>query len=166
MTGDAWRLMTTDDLPTVSRIAGAVHMDYPEDDAVFAERLALFPQGCRIAETEGRAAGYALFHPGVAGRPPKLNTLLGALPPQADCLYLHDVALLPAARGYGFGLGVLDIADAVARRLGLSLLALTATPQAAAFWLSRGFLETSADNGVLAGYGPGMRYMTRFVQRV
>jgi GNAT superfamily N-acetyltransferase len=163
---EGWRLMTADDPATVSKIAAEVHVDYPEDDAVFAERLALFAEGCRIAELNDRAVGYALFHPGVLGRPPRLNTLLGELPPQADCLYLHDVALLPAARGHGFGLELLNIADDVARRRGLPLLALTATPQAAAFWLNRGFRKTAAEQEVLACYGPDMRYMTRSVQRV
>jgi GNAT superfamily N-acetyltransferase len=163
---EGWRLMTADDPATVSKIAAEVHVDYPEDDAVFAERFTLFAEGCRIAELKGRTVGYALFHPGVLGRPPKLNTLLGELPPRADCLYLHDVALLPAARGHGFGLELLDIADDVACRRGLPLLALTATPQAAAFWFNRGFQETAAEKGVLAGYGPDMRYMTRSVRRV
>lgn len=165
---DGWRMMTAADLPTVSAVAAVVHEDYPEDDAVFAERLALFPTGCRIAMRDGAPVGYALFHPGVVGRPPPLNRLLGQLPAAADCLYIHDVALLPASRGMGLGRGLTDLAAATAREMGLPLLALAATPLAADFWRALGFAEgagSASAAAALAAYGGGMRYMVRAVAR-
>lgn len=161
-----WRAMTAADLPAVSVIAAAVHEDYPEDDAVFAERLALFPAGCRIALRDGAAVGYAVTHPGVVGAPPPLNSLLGALPARPDCYYIHDVALTPAARGLGLGRALTDLAEALARQLGLPLLALAATPLAAAYWLSLGFAEGAGGEraaAALAAYGGGMRYLVRSV---
>lgn len=158
--------MTTADLPTVSVIAAAVHEDYPEDDAVFAERLALFPAGCRIALRDGAAVGYAITHPGVVGAPPPLNRLLGGLPPRPDCYYIHDVALTKAARGLGLGRMLTDEAEALARELGLPLLALAATPLAADYWLKLGFAEGMGSEraaAALAAYGGGMRYLVRSV---
>lgn len=158
--------MTVADLPAVSTIAAIVHEDYPEDDAVFAERLALFPAGCRIALCDGLAVGYAVTHPGVVGAPPPLNSLLGGLPPQPDCYYIHDVALTPAARGLGLGRALTDHAETLARQRGLPLLALAATPLAAAYWLSLGFAEGedgACAAAALAAYGGGMRYLVRAV---
>lgn len=161
---DGWRAATPEDLPAVGRVAAAVHPDYPEDDAVFAERLALFPDGCRVAVRAGRIVGYAFFHPGVVGSPPPLNTLLGALPAAADCLYIHDVALTADARGAGLGAALLEIAAAVAAARGLPTLALTATPAAAGYWRGAGFADRSAASEALAAYGDGMAYMVRAVR--
>lgn len=161
---NGWREMTAADLPTVSAIAAVVHDDYPEDDAVFAERLALFPAGCRMALRDGVCVGYALVHPGVVGAPPPLNSLLGGLPAAPDCLYIHDVALTRDARGLGLGRRLTDLAQALARDLGLPLLALAATPLAADFWLGLGFAEGAGSDraaAALAAYGGGMRYLVR-----
>lgn len=161
-----WRAMTAADLPAVGAIAAAVHEDYPEDDAVFAERLALFPAGCRIALRDGAAVGYAVTHPGVVGAPPPLNSLLGALPSRPDCYYIHDVALTKAARGLGLGQALTDEAESLARALGLPLLALAATPLAADYWLKLGFAEGAGSDraaAALAAYGGGMRYLVRAV---
>lgn len=166
MTAPAWRPMTAADLPEVSRIAAVVHPDYPESDAVFAERLALFPPGCRILAGEGACLGYAVLHPARLRQPPVLDTLLGALPADADCLYLHDVALLPEARGSGAGARIAEVADRIAADEGLRTLALTATPPARAYWLARGFTPVEDDAALaakLTAYGPGMTYMTRTV---
>lgn len=158
-----WRPMDVGDVPAVERIAAMVHADYPEATAVFAERLSLFPAGCRIAASAGEVLGYAIMHPGLLGEPPPLDTLLGGLPPCADCLYMHDVALVPAARGTGLGEAAVVIARAVAVAAGLPVLALTATPPAHGYWRRLGFADWPADPALearLAIYGPGMTYMT------
>lgn len=165
MTGltEGWRGMTQADLPVVGAVAAVVHPDYPEDDAVFAERLALFPDGCRIALRSGAAVGYAFFHPGVVGAPPPLNSMLINLPASANCLYIHDVALLPAARGAGLGAALLNVAQTVAAARRLPVLALTATPAAAEYWRRQGFADSPAAQAALAAYGDGMAYMLRAV---
>ncbi|AWJ85010.1 GNAT family N-acetyltransferase [Azospirillum sp. TSH58] len=164
-----WRAMEATDLDRVMAIAEIVHPDYPEDRAVFAERLALYPEGCAMAEIDGAVAdgdciGYIVMHPGRLGVPPPLDSPLGALPEGADCLYLHDVALLPAARGLGLGVAALERMDALAARQGFRWLALTSTPGARAFWDAQGFLPHDGGAGLaakLASYGGGMTYMTK-----
>lgn len=164
-----WRLMTEADLDAVLAIAAVVHPDYPEERSVFAERLALFPAGCLIAERDGRPVGYAVLHPGRVGWPPPLDTPLGSLPADADCLYLHDVALLPETRGLGLGLSALHEAHAIAARAGFATLALTSTPPARGFWDRAGFTPYrgggEALQAKLASYGGGMTYMTAPVTR-
>lgn len=164
-----WRPMEAADLERVMAIAEVVHPDYPEDRAVFAERLALYPDGCAMAEasgaeSDGACIGYIVMHPGRLGAPPPLDAALGALPDAPDCLYLHDVALLPAARGLGLGAAALERMNALAARQGFRWLALTSTPGARAFWDAQGFLPHDGGPGLaakLASYGGGMTYMTK-----
>jgi GNAT superfamily N-acetyltransferase len=155
--------MTADDLPVIERIAEIVHPDYPESGEVPAERLALFPAGCLIAESaEGTVLGYAVSHPGLLGRPPALDSLLGRISPDADCLYLHDVALLPGARGLGFGESLVDLLRALGSRSGVRVLALTAVNRSTPYWRRRGFSDYSGDRMLaakLASYGGDAVYM-------
>lgn len=169
-----WRAMEETDLDAVLGVADRVHPDYPEDRAVFAERLRLFPAGCRVAEREGCTLGYGVMHPGLLGVPPPLDAPLGALPAAADCLYLHDIALLPETRGLGLGAALLDYAHALAARVGLGRLALTSTPGARRYWQRVDFAPYedagygdagSALAAKLASYGGGMTYMTAPVRR-
>jgi GNAT superfamily N-acetyltransferase len=160
MAGPAWRAMRAGDLPDVERISAIVHPGYPERDEVPAERLRLFPEGCLIARPAWAPVGYAIAHPGVLGRPPPLDTLLGALPRDADCLYVHDVALLPEMRGQGLGEAAVAALMDVARRTNLGLLALTAVNNSTAFWARQGFVIAPVAKS-LASYGADAVYMAR-----
>ena len=162
----AWRPMTAEDLPVVSRIGGTVHPAYPESDAVFEERFRLFPQGCRVVEgPNGTLIGYAVAHPGLLFEPPALDTLLERLPADSDCLYVHDVALLPAARGAGLGRAVVADLSALARLIGAYCLALTAVNNSAVWWQRRGFLRLQPEPATLAGklrsYGADAAYLVK-----
>lgn len=160
MAAPAWRPMHAGDLPDVERISAIVHPRYPEREEVPAERLRLFPAGCLIATRDGVAIGYAIAHPGVLGHPPALDTLLGALPADADCLYVHDVALLPDARGLRLGAAATEYLANVARDHGLRCLALTAVNNSTDFWSRQGFSAEQIDKS-LASYGEDAAYMVR-----
>ena len=152
--------MHAGDLPDVERISALVHPGYPEREAVPAERLRLFADGCLIATVDGTTVGYAVSHPGVIGQPPALDTLLGALPLHADCLYIHDVALRPEARGLGLGEAVVSELVDVARHWGFACLTLTAVNNSTAFWSRQGFsIERTVKS--LASYGDDAAYMVR-----
>lgn len=159
-----WRAMTAADLDRILAIADIVHPAYPEERGVFEERLALYPAGCRVAERGGEVIGYGVMHPGRLGVPPPLDTPLGDLPADADCLYLHDIALLPESRGTGLGAAVLNYAHGLAAREGWRWLALTSTPAARSYWDRVGFMPYAkggtALEAKLASYGGGMSYMT------
>lgn len=152
--------MRAEDLPDVERISAIVHPNYPERDEVPVERLRLFPAGCLIASVQGATVGYTVSHPGVVGRPPALDTLLGTLPTDADCLYIHDVALLPEARGLRLGEAVIAILADVARNHGFRRLALTAVNNSTAFWSRQGFSVEPPEKS-LASYGGDAVYMVR-----
>jgi ribosomal protein S18 acetylase RimI-like enzyme len=155
----AWRPLAEADLPALARIAARVHPDFPEDDAVFAERLALAPDWCFALSNGKSLYGYVLGHPW-HGPPPKLNTLLGALPDRATLGYIHDLALLPEARGGGHGRLVLNRLISQAKSRGLGAMALVAVSGSAPFWQRQGF-QVATPPGPLTGYGPDARYMLR-----
>lgn len=154
--------MRAGDLPGVERISATVHPNYPEREEVPAERLRLFPAGCLIATLGDVIAGYAVAHPGLIGAPPPLDILLGALPTHPDCLYVHDVALLPDARGLRLGEAATAVLVDVARRHNLTRLALTAVNNSTEFWARQGFTVAPTVKS-LGSYGDDAAYMVRYL---
>lgn len=157
----AWRAMRAEDLDRVLDLAAVIHPAYPEARAVFAERLALHPRGCLILEEEGSPCGYALTHPWRYGRPPALDTLLAALPEHPDTYYLHDIALLPGARGRGHAGQLLARLIAHAGELGLANLSLVAVNASRPVWERCGFSAPDMALPALASYGGTAVFMTR-----
>lgn len=152
-----WRPMRAGDLAEVSAISDAVHGAYTEPMAVYAERLDLYPDGCRVFEQDGAVAGYLITHPWHRDQPPKLGALLGDIPGDADTYYLHDIALLPAARGTGAGKAALDFVMDRARALGFADIALMAIGGADRFWAAQGFVHVP--HAVDPSYGAGAHRM-------
>lgn len=139
-----WRPMTTFDLPAVQAIAAAVHPDFPEDDSVFAERQRLYPDGTRLFELDGAPAGYVLSHPWRFRALPELNALLGTIPEDADTFYLHDLALLPKARGTGAAAMIVGEMLRHARGAGFATMSLVAVNGSLPFWHKHGFRAVKA----------------------
>src|SRR5690606_34573066 len=98
-----WRSMHAADVAAVVAISDAVHGRFTEPAAVYRERLALYPRGCFVLERGGAIVGYLVSHPWTRGTSPELGRPIGAIPRHADIYYLHDIALLPPARGTGAG---------------------------------------------------------------
>ena len=155
--------MAQSDLPAVCAMAAAVHRDFPEEAAIFAERLALAPDGCFILRREEVAWGYLLSHPWRLRQPPPLNSLLHALPDKADTLYIHDLALLPQARGQGAASSIISKLEDLARLRQVSSMSLIAVSGSSPFWSRHGFAAWSAPEmaGKLGSYSAGAVYMER-----
>lgn len=160
-TGLIWRAMTIDDLAAVDAIAARVHPAYPEDRMVFAERLRLHPEGCWVLAPGAEIAGYVISHPWHLGEPPALNVLVGRLPAPASTYYIHDLALLPAARGSGAAGRIVAQLVGHARQLGLRSLSLIAVGGSTAFWMKQGFAVASATGagGCTGSYGDDAKRM-------
>ena len=158
-----WRALTSLDLPSLEAIAARVHPAFPEDGAVFAERLRLYPDGARLLELNGAPAGYVLSHPWRFGQLPALNALLGAMPADADTYYLHDLALLPAARGTGAAAMIVGDMLRHARAVGLPSVSLVAVNGSLPFWYKHGFRAVQAPElaDKLASYDAAARLMVR-----
>jgi ribosomal protein S18 acetylase RimI-like enzyme len=154
-----WRAMTAADLDGVVAVAAIAFPDHPESRACFAERLALAPDSCWVLADGRHIAGYLIAYPWPLGEIPPLDTLLGGLPEAPGAWYLHDLALLPEARGRGHaaqGLALLFThTDAP--------IALVSVNDSAAFWAAHGFVTQASAK--LSSYGPHARYMVRSVMK-
>lgn len=165
-----WRAMQEKDLPAVQAIAEVVHPDYPESPEVFAERLSLFADGCRVAvDVQDVVQGYSITHPATLGQPPALDSLLHQLPSQADCLYLHDVALTAATRQFGLGAQLVALIRQHAQAMQIAHAALVAVNNSGDYWRRRGFsawayADASLQNKI-ASYDAAAQYMVLEVAR-
>ena len=164
---ESWRPMAGDDLAAVVALAARVHRDYPEEAAIFAEKLALFPRGCFVlGGAAGEIGGYGIAHPWRQGPPPALNTRLERLPAAADTFFIHDVALAPEQRGRGAAGLLLPRLVVLARRLHLDRCALVAVSGSPPFWRRMGFAASPdpvLQAEVRAHYGAEAVHMTQSI---
>lgn len=159
-----WRAMEEDDLDGVLALAERCHPGLPEDRAVFAERLDLFPDGCLVLAGRCGIEGYAVSHPIRAFEPPALGALLGAIPADADQFYIHDVAVAPARRGGGIAAAA--IACLLARAAGYPTAGLVSVYGTSAFWSRFGFRRAEGVDMAekLRPYGQDAVYMVRVAE--
>ncbi|RXH25060.1 MULTISPECIES: GNAT family N-acetyltransferase [Bradyrhizobium] len=156
-----WRPAHASDLPAISAIAARLHPDLPERPEVFMEKMQLYPPGCRVLVAEDAIAGYGLAHPWKLHRIPPLDGFLERLPENAECLYVHDVAVLPDRRGgvaRDYVAGIAELAPAS----GIATLALVSVYATRPLWEHLGFRAVTADGDLrakLACYGEGATYM-------
>lgn len=160
-----WRSMTGDDLDRVARIATIGFPNHFEGRAMFANRLALKPAGCYVLETPGGLEGYLIAYPWRTDSAPVLNTLIEAIPAEAEVIYLHDLVLTPAVRGQGWSKPAVAAVVDLAKAGGWATVALVAVNDAVDFWRGHGFevRQTPEMAAKLASYGSDARYMTRAV---
>ncbi|WP_183240791.1 GNAT family N-acetyltransferase [Bradyrhizobium sp. cir1] len=158
-----WRPARASDLPAISAIAAAIHPDLPERPEVFAEKMRLYPDGCRALIADDETVGYGLAHPWRQHRIPLLDGFLELIPNDADCIYVHDVAVLPDCRG-GVARAYIATIEELARASGIAALALVSVYATRPLWERFGFRPVPADaqfRAKLASYGDGATYMLR-----
>jgi GNAT superfamily N-acetyltransferase len=160
-----WRQARDADIEAISRIADKIHPQLPESPAAFAEKLQLFPQGCFVLAPHGDVAGYGISYPWMLDHIPSLSTLLRALPVWPNCLFVHDVAIVPEARGHGFAGLLMEILTHAAREHHLPCLALVSVYGSDILWSRYGFTVQPGTRVLekLRSYGPTARYMTATV---
>ncbi len=154
--------MRPQDIPAVFALSRRVHADYPEREAVLAEKLALFPAGCFILEMDGPVAGYCFSHPWTDA-PPRLDAFLGTLPAAPSRYFIHDVTLDESVRGCGHVAALMPVLAGAARDCGVPHMMLVAVNGAEGFWIRYGFhaIDDARQSGVRAKYGPRARLMER-----
>ena len=160
----AWREMSLSDIDSLTRVATEIHPDLPESDQIFAERVKLFPEGC-LALVEGESvelSGYVISHPIRRRQPPALDSFLTEIASDADQYYIHDLAILPRARGRGLAQECIEKIFAIAKRYPTtSLVSVYGT---ASFWGRYGFVQVEIDKGLekkLLAYGDDVMYLER-----
>ena len=157
------RPMEQEDLPKVLEIQSACYTEVAPESltSIDAKRTAT-PNTCLIAEVDGDVVGYLIALPWRFASPPELDASACTLPANPDCLYLHDLAVAPVARGFGVGKSLVAAFFAALRDLGLARASLIAVQSSAPYWEGIGFRPAALTEPLkekLASYGPKARYM-------
>lgn len=133
------RQMQAADLPAVVKLQDRCYSAELFEPADLVKRRYLaFPQSCWVAIYQDKLWGYLFCYPSLIG---KVNPLAEDFTEvtQADCLYLHDMAVSSDARGQGVAQQLLAAAEQQAQQLSLSALTLVAVQNSASYWQQRGF---------------------------
>ncbi len=160
--------MQARDIPAVMSIqeesyAPEVH----EEEAVVRSRLAACPQQAWVAEDAQGVCAYLFAYPSRLGQ---VTPLDGDFQPhaQADCLYLHDLAVASRAAGRGIGPALVQHKLQRAGAMQLRYSALVSVQDSQGFWSRMGFkpeekLSASQANN-LASYQIPAVYMVRRIE--
>ncbi|MBR0826951.1 GNAT family N-acetyltransferase [Bradyrhizobium manausense] len=157
-----WRQALPSDLPDIAAIAARIHPELPERPEVFAEKMRLYPDGCRVLIADDTVVGYGIAHPWKLHLIPPLDDFLHGLPDDADCLYVHDVVVLPDFRGKQIAGAFLAMVAALPKSAGIGSLALVSVYGTQAMWERFGFRAAAPDAALrvkLATYGESATYM-------
>lgn len=159
------RDMRADDLDAVLAIQLACYgAGFVEDGELIARRLAASPHTGWVAEHGGAVRAYLAAYPSQRG---KLTPLHGdfEVAPDADALYLHDLAVHPEASGLGLGPRLVRHAWAHALRAGWRHSTLVSVQASVGFWERQGYAATvpadDAQQARLATYPGHSAYMAR-----
>lgn len=133
------RLMQATDLPAVVKLQDRCYSAELFEPAELVKRRYLaFADSCWVATYQDKLWGYLFSYPSMLG---KVNPLAEdfAEVADADCLYLHDMAVSSDARGQGVAKQLLAAAEQHALQQALQNLTLVAVQNSASYWLQHGF---------------------------
>ena len=159
------RAMRPDDLDAILAVQAAC---YPpsmrEASTVVLARMRAGGASCVLAEDGEGVCGYLFAYASRLGKVTPLGADFDPAP-DADTLYLHDLAVAPRAHGRGLARMLVGHLLAQAKEQGLAASALVSVQDSAAFWMALGFEDAEAASPVaraaLATYPEPARYMVR-----
>ncbi len=157
------RLMTEADLPQVMKIQQqAYEATVLESESVIRARRSSSPQLAWVAEDASGVCAYLFCYPSQVGQVTPLDGGFHS-PANADCLYLHDLAVAPRAAGRRIGPALVKHALHKARQHQLRYSALVSVQDSQPFWSRFGYAEHAGLNAHhaehLASYGIPATYM-------
>ena len=159
------RPIQPDDLDAVLRVQAACYPPAMQEAAgVVLDRMRIAGATCVVAEDEGGVCGYLFAYPSRMGKATPLGA--GFFPaPDADTLYLHDLALAPRANGRGLARRLVNHLLDQARQTGMAWLALVSVQDTAGFWGALGYRPAEVRDpqarAALATYPGSARYMVK-----
>lgn len=115
--------------------------DLCESLAVFQNRFDHFGQYFKVVLINDQIVGYIICFPYKLGEIPKNNAFFAPNLPTPDCFYIHDVTLIPEARGQGLAQLLIESAFTQAKELGLTKISLVSVGQSGNYWDKLGFVE-------------------------
>ena len=111
-----------------------------ESADVIAQRFNLSPTTAWVAEQKGDVCAYLVGYWSNVGKINPLNAPF-VLVDNANCLYLHDLALLKVTQGFGVGRKLIQAATDYALQEAVDAIALLSVQHSKAFWQGFGFSE-------------------------
>jgi predicted N-acetyltransferase YhbS len=165
MSGFICRAMRLCDLAAVIRIQAEAYIEeILETDQVIHARFAQAPDTSWVVERDGEVCGYLVGYQSTLGDITPLGSEFSNKP-QANTLYLHDLAISDSAKGFGLGLVVVNYALREARQRQLEHAALVSVQGSKVFWEKLGFITCAELAQVqqqnLATYTGPAFYMSR-----
>lgn len=158
------RPMRAEDIASVLEIQSCCYDETKlESEQSFLAKLKASPTSCFVALVPDGLAGYLVAVPAEAGSPPPLNGPSYSVPLTANALYLHDLALHPAARGTGVAVALIEAYFQALKQLKVQFACLTAVNDSKSFWERYGFraaVPTGSGAGHMETYGEEARYMS------
>lgn len=159
------RAMQLGDLADVIRIQAEAYVDeILESDEVICARFAQTPDTSWVIERAGEVCGYLVGYQSILGEVSPWGSEF-AHNPEADALYLHDLAISKAAAGCGLGPKLVHHVLMEARQRALPAAALVSVQNSKSFWQKLGFTECldldEIQQNNLASYSGPAIYMTR-----
>ncbi|MEA5098220.1 MAG: GNAT family N-acetyltransferase [Burkholderiaceae bacterium] len=160
-----YRPMSEHDIADVLLIQRAQYEGrFIEPESVIRARLASFPDTCWIAIDEEGACAYLVGYHSVVGEVIPLGGDFVAHE-NPDCLYVHDLAVLPRTVGRGIGRNLVRLAWKTSVDAGVRHSALISVQDSNLFWQRLGYeqkiLTDKVQQTYLASYDETACYMTR-----
>jgi GNAT superfamily N-acetyltransferase len=158
-----WEAMSEHELARVVAISIQIHHALPERPECLDEKRRLFPEGAFVLRESDAVLGYAFAHPWLSRSVPLLNEPLGLLPSGADALHLHDIAILPEARGRSATSKLMATLSGIALRRRLKCMTLVSVYGTEKLWGRMGFVKVTDPTleQALETYGENALYMMR-----
>ncbi|OUI78814.1 hypothetical protein HK18_05225 [Commensalibacter intestini] len=138
------------------------HEIEPESPEAMVSKINISPDTCFVAKDTQGIRGYLLSIPASLGNPPQLHSDTQTLDQHPNCLYLHDLAIHPNARGMGVGKLLLQQFATTATQKQFKHASLISIQNSVPFWQKYGFSVISPDTALekkLKTYGDNATYM-------
>jgi len=111
---------------------------YQEDISVYQKIMEVFPDGAWGAFCDDKLAGYIFFHPYKYSEIKPFNSML-SLNGDENCMYLHEIAVLPEYRAHQLSIHLLSNFDQVSKLHNLTNQSLVSVQNSIGFWEKKGF---------------------------
>ena len=156
------------DIAAVMQVQAACYaIEMNEAESVMAARAARVPDFAWVAEDAQGVCAYLLAYPSRLGRLTQLGADFAPLL-QADCLYLHDLAVAPRAAGQALGARLVRHAWQFARRCGHRSSALVSVQDSRSFWERLGYAacvpHEAQELAKLSSYAQPCCYMSKTLE--
>jgi len=134
------RQLIADEIDDVLRISERCYsVDLLERRECVLHKYYLFPKGCLGVFLDHKLIGYVFFHPWMLNHSVPLDDTAYVLPEISDCIYIHDLAILPEHRHARCGVQLIDHVCQIGQELGLMSYALVAVQNSEPYWGRWGF---------------------------